>query len=761
MKYIHAFIILFSGLAILSFSSCRKTITPDDQVTPKKMEDLKISPAFNWESTREINLTVAADLPNSIGSLSKITVYDANPVENGQVLLTGSAGYNFPFVTTLRIPTAVVQLFLEMKNGDGSVFLTVVAVTDNINYTFTGQTVTKSSGEINEPDCTSGCDVTVTGSSVTINKGKTFCITSPFNGSLNFEHWNGGGTVKICSTAVLSSINNMGTGCSIIITGTGVVNMNSSFSMDGNASITVYQSAHAHFTGGLNMNMASTSIINYSSDFTIGQSFSPNGPVFNYGKMSVKGDFNINGGSSLVNTGSFDVNGSFQANKNVTNTGSIEVKETVNLNSSSVIQNDCKWIIHGSLNVNPTSLNMNNGYIRVDETINLNSGLLNLSNQSLISAKNMVLNSDANGAGSKSSIKVNTATINGAKVKGPIEFATQNGTINNGNASKFINGATLVSWSGITNYIPKDECNPEGIGDKPGPSDTDGDGVPDNLDDYPTDPTRAYNNYYPAKGQFGSLAFEDLWPSRGDYDMNDMVVDFNYWYITNAQNKVVDVKPTFYVRAAGASLQNGFGFQFDGVLSSAVASVAGTHLTNGYINVASNGTENNQENAVVIVSDNIDNVIHRVGGTYYNTEKNAFYGISDTVKINLHFAVPQLQSAVGAPPYNPFLIKNMMRGVEVHLPDHSPTSLADQSLFGTGDDDSNPATGKYYKTKTNLPWGISVPQKFDYTWELIEIVYGHLKFGTWAESGGTSFPDWYKDLSGYRDATQIYLKPVK
>jgi LruC domain-containing protein len=144
----------------------------------------------------------------------------------------------------------------------------------------------------------------------------------------------------------------------------------------------------------------------------------------------------------------------------------------------------------------------------------------------------------------------------------------------------------------------------------------------------------------------------------------------------------------------------------------------------------------------------------------YNTLNNGFYGLSDTVFVNLHFATPQTQSDVGTPPYNPFLIRGMNRGIEIHMPDYIPTSLADPAYFNTGDDSSDPATGRYYKTQTGLPWGIITPQKFDYTWETVEVVFGHLKFGTWAESGGVQYPDWYKNLSGYRDPSQIYTIPT-
>ena len=46
-------------------------------------------------------------------------------------------------------------------------------------------------------------------------------------------------------------------------------------------------------------------------------------------------------------------------------------------------------------------------------------------------------------------------------------------------------------------------------------ADADGDGVPDNEDDYPNDPDRATVIRIPAEG-FYRVAYEDLYPKRGD-----------------------------------------------------------------------------------------------------------------------------------------------------------------------------------------------------------------------------------------------------
>ncbi len=90
------------------------------------------------------------------------------------------------------------------------------------------------------------------------------------------------------------------------------------------------------------------------------------------------------------------------------------------------------------------------------------------------------------------------------------------------------------------------------------------------------------------------------------------------------------------------------------------------------------------------------------------------------------------------------------------MPNKAPTALADLSLIGTGHDDSDAASNRYYKTQENLPWAINIVEKFAYPIEKAEIIKAHLKFADWAESGGSVYPDWYKNESGYRDNNFIY-----
>ena len=61
-----------------------------------------------------------------------------------------------------------------------------------------------------------------------------------------------------------------------------------------------------------------------------------------------------------------------------------------------------------------------------------------------------------------------------------------------------------------------------------------------------------------------TVAFEDLWPEKGDYDFNDVVVKYK---ITKSQigNEIIKYKIKGYLVAVGASYHNGFAFRFKGI----------------------------------------------------------------------------------------------------------------------------------------------------------------------------------------------------
>lgn len=264
---------------------------------------------------------------------------------------------------------------------------------------------------------------------------------------------------------------------------------------------------------------------------------------------------------------------------------------------------------------------------------------------------------------------------------------------------------------------------------------------------------------FPSRG-YGTLAFEDLWPAKGDYDFNDMVIDYKFRVISDPQNFVKKVKATFILKAFGASMENGFGFQLPSAVNASNVTVSGYQLNENYIQLDPNGTEANQNKTTIIVFDNAFKLMRSPGGIGVNTDPSYPYVTPDTLKLIITFN-PGTTSVndLDIGNFNPFIIVNKNRSVEVHLADYPPTALADQSLFGTADDNSDAAQGRYYKTVNGLPWAINLYHHFDYPKEKQSIIKAYLKFAEWASSGGNAFPDWYLNHSGYRDNTYIYVIP--
>jgi LruC domain-containing protein len=310
-------------------------------------------------------------------------------------------------------------------------------------------------------------------------------------------------------------------------------------------------------------------------------------------------------------------------------------------------------------------------------------------------------------------------------------------------------------------YVTADPISAVETGNIPLPSyaaaDADKDGISDTFDDYPTDPLKAFNNYYPSKDNFGTLAFEDLWPSQGDYDFNDLVMDYNFNQITNGQNKVVQIQLRATLTAIGADFKNGFGIQLP-ISPDLISSVTGTSIKGNYIVLNSNGTEAGQSKATIIVVDNGFNILPNPGapsvGT--NTTPGATYVQPKEQAITINLNTPVGLSVMGLPPYNPFMIVNRNREKEVHLIDNPPTDLANKSLFGTSKDNSKPASGSYYITKDNLPFAIDISSHFDYPDETIPVTQAHLKFFDWGQSSGIQYYDWFKPNAGYRDTQKVY-----
>lgn len=211
---------------------------------------------------------------------------------------------------------------------------------------------------------------------------------------------------------------------------------------------------------------------------------------------------------------------------------------------------------------------------------------------------------------------------------------------------------------------------------------------------------------------FGTFAFEDRWPARGDYDMNDVVVEYSCAVTFNSLNKITKIVDTFESKQpeGSAALSSAFAYQVD------AAQVGKYELTPGAI------YEEATHSFVVF--------------------PNAKDALNQVVTVTRTFDNLNMKDLRA---YNPFIIVNYVAGAsnrtEVHLPKHASTGMANKGLNNTGED-------RYY---------VDINGKHPFAIELPVIGFGlvtegqaigtkgqYASFANWVENGcGSVHGDWY------------------
>lgn len=277
--------------------------------------------------------------------------------------------------------------------------------------------------------------------------------------------------------------------------------------------------------------------------------------------------------------------------------------------------------------------------------------------------------------------------------------------------------------------------------------DDDGDGVPNGQDEFPNDGQRATSTWHPSKTGWNTLAYEDLWASAGDYDLNDLVVNYRYQHIYNSQGKIKEIRVTYQLMASGAGYTNGFAVEFTvdpNYVPAPVFQAATLQRNNdpaiGVVPVTNK--VNNNVNLVFTVFANAKVEFNGSGAGFVNTVKNVKPLTGNIFKLNVTLKDPVDSIAFTyAPLHNPFLFRSA--GLEVHLPGYPPTDNADANKFGTLDDNTSNAAKRYFVSKKGYPWALDIPQGWKWPIENTDIVKAYPNFRDWVQSSGTKSMNWY------------------
>lgn len=225
-------------------------------------------------------------------------------------------------------------------------------------------------------------------------------------------------------------------------------------------------------------------------------------------------------------------------------------------------------------------------------------------------------------------------------------------------------------------------------------------------------------------------AFEDLWPKKGDYDLNDAVV--NVKHEKEFDNKGKIIKETFYLTT----------YQNYVTLTSGLALTLDTKVNPQNISM---------KKIALGATDAVEATFIQEDNVFYLTDD--FKGeLGTTYILELTYG-SGLDSSSKMAKIQPFIFRSEgEKNWEVHIPMEAPTAKMNTSYFGTQDDRSNPGQGLYFVRSGNYPFAFhleganigvfeeTILKRENESKRIDELFPDFLE---WSTSGGTTKQDWY------------------
>lgn len=264
---------------------------------------------------------------------------------------------------------------------------------------------------------------------------------------------------------------------------------------------------------------------------------------------------------------------------------------------------------------------------------------------------------------------------------------------------------------------------------------------------------------YPSTGSFSTLVYEDNWPEKGDYDMNDVVVAVRTHRYINSNDEVIRYDIEGKVLALGAGYHNGFAVMLDGITTGSIDASKSFLYING-LQSASTLIESNQENedAVLVFFEDLKEFLPLSSGcNYYRTQSGCtgFEGVHEAsfhASINLIQGIESSQAPNGV--LNPFIfatpgiyhgdafVTPPGRSLEIHLKNKSTSARFNSNFFNLKDDRSIPGTITFV-TANYMPWAMEIPKLWSHPKERVDLTEAYPNFQNFVESNGALDSTWY------------------
>lgn len=254
-----------------------------------------------------------------------------------------------------------------------------------------------------------------------------------------------------------------------------------------------------------------------------------------------------------------------------------------------------------------------------------------------------------------------------------------------------------------------------------------------------------YVMHYPST-HWGTLLFEDMWPSKGDYDFNDVAASYKIQlYLTKDASKVEMIMVSVRLNALGGYFPYQLCLQIDNLKATSVSEVE-SYTTNG----DGSGTykfETEGTDSKALFSFDWKDKKGSTAGKYYNTEKEYALTSADLDKNQFAFIMyldeEQSLNEFSNSVFNFFIRKT--DGTEIHMMGYAPTDGFMDKYNEIVKNNTSLSADEYYRTTDGFVWGLKIPANVHHVVEDIDFIQAYPLFKDWVTTGGVKNPEWYEE----------------
>ena len=241
--------------------------------------------------------------------------------------------------------------------------------------------------------------------------------------------------------------------------------------------------------------------------------------------------------------------------------------------------------------------------------------------------------------------------------------------------------------------------------------------------------------YLPSSSGYYIASYEDLFPQKGDYDFNDLVVAYRVALGSEGNDGVR------HIRGDGHLIARGAAYDHDWYLRIGLPEwAAGTGTATFYEAQSEAPVPGFPRDFTVMGSTNLLLAEH-IGAhfkdgqsTYVNTFEEQVIQQGPRFEFSLSLDVPVPADQMGTAPFDPFIYVHDT-GYEVHLADKSPVLGHSRNLL-----DNKSA----FRDKNNFPFAMIIPDEFSPPLAAVDIGLAYPTFIDYVTSKGSSAQDWFR-----------------